>query len=125
MKHLQRLDPEALSLTPIPLGGVFLRGKSDGKRLYVLLSDGRLQVREAREGGLLREVRVAPRPFPEADEDTGGAIYPDLAPWPEKRLVYVSLPHLGLVAEVDGERGRVLRYLRTGGSPTRLVLVRP
>ncbi len=37
----------------------------------------------------------------------------------------MSLPHLGLVAEVDAERGRVVRYLRTGGSPTRMVLVRP
>ncbi|GAA6755769.1 hypothetical protein Thermus77420_12450 [Thermus thalpophilus] len=122
--HLQRLDPVALRLTPIPLGGVFLRGKSDGERLYVLLSDGRLQVREAREGGLLKEVRVS-RPFPEMDEDTGGAILPDLAPWPERGLVYASLPHMGLVAEVDVERGRVVRYLRVGGSPTRLVLVRP
>lgn len=122
--HLQRLDPVALSLTPVPLGGVFLRGKGDGKRLYVLLTDGRLQVREAREGRLLKEVRVS-RPFPEMDEDTGGAIYPDLAPWPERGLVYVSLPHLGLLAEVDVERGRVVRYLRVGGSPTRMVLVRP
>ena len=124
VQHLQRLDPEALALTPIPLGGVFLRGKSDGQRLYVLLGDGRLQVREAPEGRLLKEVRVS-RPFPEMDEDTGGAIYPDIAPWPERGLAYVSLPHLGLVAEVDVERGRVVRYLRVGGSPTRLVLVRP
>ncbi|GAA6751879.1 hypothetical protein Thermus77412_24240 [Thermus antranikianii] len=124
VQNLQRLDPVALRLTPIPLGGVFLRGKGDGKRLYILLTDGRLQVREAQEGRLLREVRVS-RPFPEMHEDTGGAIYPDLAPWPEKGLVYVSLPHLGLVAEVDAERGRVVRYLRVGGSPTRMVLVRP
>lgn len=124
VQHLQRLDPQALTLTPIPLGGVFLRGKADGERLYVLLTDGRLQVREAREGRLLREVRVS-RPFPEMDEDTGGAIYPDIAPWPEKGLAYVSLPHPGLVAEVDVERGRVVRYLRVGGSPTRMVLVRP
>jgi hypothetical protein len=125
VKHLQRLDPTTLSLTPIPLGGVFIRGKSDGKRLYILLTDGRLQVREARNGNLLKEVRVAAKPFPEMDEDTGGAIYPDMALWPERGLAYVSLPHLGLVAEVDVERGRVARYLRTGGSPTRLVLVRP
>jgi len=125
VKHLQRLDPKALSLTPIPLGGVYLRGASDGKRLYILLTDGRLQVREARNGNLLKEVRVAAKPFPEMDEDTGGAIYPDLALWPERGLLYASLPHLGLVAEVDAERGRVIRYLRTGGSPTRLVLVRP
>ncbi|KHG64434.1 hypothetical protein QT17_12340 [Thermus sp. 2.9] len=122
--HLQRLDPVALRLTPIPLGGVFLRGSSDRERLYVLLSDGRLQVREGGEGRLLREVRVS-RPFPELDEDTGGAILPDLAPWPERGLVYVSLPQMGLVAEVDAERGRVVRYLRVGGSPTRMVLVRP
>ncbi len=116
--HLQRLDPVVPSLTPIPLGGVFVRGKADGKRLYVLLTDGRLQVREARDGKLLREIRVS-RPFPEMDEDTGGAIYPDLAPWPERGLLYVSLPHMGLLAEVDVERGRVVRYLRTGGNPTR------
>ncbi|MDM7324716.1 MAG: hypothetical protein P3W93_007005 [Thermus sp.] len=125
VEHLQRLDPKALALSPIPLEGVFVRGKSDGKRLYVLLKDGTLQVREAREGRLLRKVRVVPKPFPEVDEDTGGAIYPDIAPWPERGLAYVSLPHLGLVAEVDVERGRMVRYLRVGGSPTRLVLVRP
>lgn len=124
VQHLQRLDPAVPSLEPLPLGGVFVRGKSDRKRLYILLTDGRLQVREAREGRLLKEVRVS-RPFPDMDEDTGGAIYPDLAPWPEKGLVYVSLPHLGLVAEVDAERGRAVRYLRVGGSPTRMVLVRP
>ncbi|GAA5335238.1 MULTISPECIES: hypothetical protein [Thermus] len=122
--HLQRLDPRGPQLTPIPLGGALLRAKADGKRVYVLLTDGRLQVLEGREGKLLRELRLA-RPFPEMEEDTGGAIYPDLAPWPERGLLYVSLPHLGLVAEVDGERGRVVRYLHTGGSPTRLVLVRP
>ncbi|MCH1927320.1 hypothetical protein L6232_21185, partial [Shewanella sp. C31] len=115
VKHLQRLDPRALTLTPLPLGGVYLRGASDGERLYVLLTNGTLQVREAGEGRLLREVRVSPRPFPEMDEDTGGAIYPDIALWPERGLAYVSLPHLGLVAEVSVERGRVLRYLRTGG----------
>ncbi|WP_337845125.1 hypothetical protein [Thermus sp.] len=120
--HLQRLEPRVLGLTPIPLGGVFLRGASHGNRLYVLLQDGRLQVREAREGELLKEVRVS-RPLPEMDEDTGGAILPDIVPWIGR--AYVSLPHLGLVAEVDGERGRVVRYLRVGGSPTRLVLVAP
>ncbi|AFV77363.1 hypothetical protein Theos_2377 (plasmid) [Thermus oshimai JL-2] len=120
--HLQRLDPRALSLTPIALGGVFVRGKSDGERLFVLLQDGRLQVREAREGRLLREVRVS-RPLPEADEDTGGAILPDIALWDGR--AYVSLPHLGLMAEVDVGRGRVARFLRVGGSPTRMVLVRP
>lgn len=124
VQHLQRLDPVALTLTPIPLGGVFIRGKSDGQRLYILLTDGRLQVREAREGRVLKEVRVSP-PFPAVDEDTGGAIYPDIAPWPERGLAYVSLPHLGLVAEVDVAKGRLVRYLRVGGSPTRLVLVRP
>ncbi len=125
VRHLLRLDPGAPGLTPIPLGGVFLRGASDGERLYVLLTDGTLQIREAKEGRLLRQVRVSPRPFPEMDEDTGGAIYPDLAPWPARGLVYASLPHLGLVAEVDVAKGRVVRYLRTGGSPTRLVLVVP
>lgn len=120
--HLQRLDPARLTLTPIPLGGRLVRGASDGERLYLLLQDGRLQVREAREGGLLREVRVG-QPLPEVDEDTGGAVLPDLAP--AGPLVYVSLPHLGLVAEVDGERCRVVRFLRVGGSPTRLVWVAP
>ncbi|MGC8904642.1 hypothetical protein [Thermus sp.] len=125
VRHLHRLDPAGLTLVPIALEGVFLRGASDGRRLYVLLTEGTLQVREAKEGRLLLKVRVSPRPFPEMDEDTGGAIYPDLALWPERGLAYVSLPHLGLVAEVDVAKGRVVRYLRTGGSPTRLALVRP
>lgn len=125
VQHLQRLDPVALTLTPVPLGGVFIRGKSDGKQVYTLLTDGRLQVREGREGRLVREIRVSTNPFPDMDEDTGGAIYPDIALWPERGLAYVSLPHLGLVAEVDVAKGRLVRYLRVGGSPTRLVLVRP
>lgn len=125
VRHLLILDPQALTLSPIPLGGVFLRGASDGKHLLVLLTDGRLQVREAGAGKLLRELRVAPEPFPEVHEDTGGAAYPDIALWPERNLAYVSLPHLGGVAEVSLGEGRVLRQLKIGGQPTRLALVRP
>ncbi|MDW8426607.1 MAG: hypothetical protein RMK51_11800, partial [Meiothermus sp.] len=79
--YLQRLDPVALSLTPIPLGGTLLRGKSDGERLYILLTNERLQVREGGRGQLIKEIQAS-RPFPKMDETTGGAIYPDIAPWP-------------------------------------------
>lgn len=82
VRHLYRLDPSSPALAPLPLGGVFLRGAAHGERLYVLLTDGTLQVREAREGRLLRQVRVSAKPFPELDEDTGGAIYPDIASGP-------------------------------------------
>ncbi|MGQ9734994.1 MAG: YncE family protein [Thermaceae bacterium] len=118
--HLQRLDPRGPSLTPVPLGGRYIGGASDGSRLLVLLTDGRLQLREAREGRLLREIRLA-RPFPEMDEDTGGAILPDIALGGER--AYVSLPHLGLVAELGLDPLRVLRFHRVGGMPTRLVLI--
>ncbi len=119
--HLQRLDPAGPSLTPIPLGGHLVRAKGYGEVLLVLLEEGILQVRSGEDGRLLRQVRVD-RGFPEMDEDVGGAILPDIARLEER--AYVSLPHRGLVAEVDWKGGRLLRYLRTGGMPTRMVLLR-
>ena len=38
--------------------------------------------------------------------------------------VYVSLPHRGLIMEVDWQKGKVVRKLLVGGMPTRLVLVK-
>jgi hypothetical protein len=121
--HLQRLDPRGLSLTPVPLGSAYVRGASDGKRLLVLLRDGRLSLRDGRTGEALREVRLTAS-LPEWDEDTGGAVLPDIALWPGKELAYVSLPHQGLVAEVGLSPLRVVRFLRVGGNPTRMVLLR-
>ncbi|MFQ3662261.1 MAG: hypothetical protein SNJ69_07690 [Chloroflexaceae bacterium] len=36
---------------------------------------------------------------------------------------YVSLPHRGLVLEVNWESGKLARSLRVGGMPTRMVLI--
>jgi len=120
-RHLQLLEPKTQRLTPIPLGGTLLRGKGYGEVLLVLLQEGHLQVRSGKDGLLLRSIRVDGG-FPELEEDTSGAVLPDIARL--DHLAYVSLPHRGLIAEVDWKKGKLLRYLRVGGMPTRLVLVR-
>lgn len=93
----------------------------DGSRLLLLTREGVLEIRDGGDGKLLSSVAVC-KPFDaELHEHVDKAILPDIQTLGTR--AFVSLPHEGRIVEVNLERGEVVRYLETGGSPTRLVLV--
>jgi hypothetical protein len=94
----------------------------DGSRLLVLTRAGVLEIRDGHNGRLLGKVTIC-KPFDkELHEHVDKAILPDIQFLGAR--AYVSLPHEGRIAEVDMEKGAVIRQLEVGGSPTRLLLVR-
>jgi len=93
----------------------------DGSRLLALTRAGTLEIRDGHSGKLLRTVTVC-KPFDkELHEHVDKAVLPDIRTLGTR--AYVSLPHEGRIAEVDLEKGVVVRQLEVGGSPTRLLLV--
>jgi hypothetical protein len=56
------------------------------------------------------------------EEDVSGAIMPAIVAHGDH--LYVSLPHRGLIMDVNWQKGKVVRNLLVGGMPTRLVLVK-
>jgi len=121
--NLQRLDPVAMTLTPIPLKSTLMAHGTteDGKFLFTLLQNGMLEVREGQRGELVRTIQLGPS-LPEMEEDVSGAIMPSIVAHGDH--LYVSLPHRGLIMDVDWQKGKVVRKLLVGGMPTRLVLVK-
>lgn len=121
--NLQRLDPVALKLTPVPLKSTLMaHGTSeDGQFVFTLLQNGMLEVRDGRRGELVRNIQLGPS-LPEMEEDVSGAIMPDIVAHGDH--LYVSLPHRGLIMDVDWQKGKIVRKLLVGGMPTRLVLVK-
>lgn len=122
VQNLMLIDTEALKITPIALKStLYARATTpDSENLLVLLQNGKFQVRDGKNGDLLREVQVT-QEMPEWDETVAGAIMPSIVTWKER--AYISLPHRGWIAEVDWKQGKLLRNLMIGGMPTRLVLV--
>lgn len=93
----------------------------DRSRLYVLTNQGYLQLRDAGTGKLIREVK-AMKPFSTTVEETmEDAILPDLAVG--RSTVYVSVPGSGTVVAVGADVRKVVKTLRLGGEPTRMVLL--
>jgi hypothetical protein len=119
----EELEIESVALTDGERPRTALRTSvtPDGARLLVLTHQGVLQIRDARDGALQREV-VLSAPFdPEHHEHLDRATSPDLAATDDE--VHVSLPEDGRVLTVDLDTGRIERRLRTGGMPTRLLLL--
>lgn len=125
MPSLYRLDaarqPYSFNVLPVD-ASIQQRVTDDRSRLLVLTRSGELQVRDGWSGSLLRTVDIA-TPFAEdLQENTDKAVLPDIAT--EGNRAYVSVPHQGRIAEVDLDAGSVLRYIDTGGEPTRVVLLK-
>ncbi|MGQ9492048.1 MAG: hypothetical protein ACUVS6_15400 [Anaerolineae bacterium] len=121
--NLQRLDPVAMKLTPVPLKSILMAHGTteDGEFMFTLLQNGMLEVRDGQRGELVRSIQIGP-PLPEMEEDVSGAIMPAIVVHGD--YLYVSLPHRGLIVEADWQKGKVVRNLLVGGMPTRLVLVK-
>ncbi len=125
MPALYRLDAARLpyAFDRLPVDASIQQHVSDDKRhLLVLTRAGELQIRDGWSGALIRTVDIATPFKPDVRENTDKAVLPDIAS--EGGRAYISLPHEGQIAEVDLDRGSVLRYMQTGGQPTRVVLLK-
>lgn len=119
-----RLDPrrQPYAFEAIPVNSAIQRGMSeDGSLMYLYLREGTLDIRDGETGKPLRRVRLSSAFNSEYHEHTDKALLPDITP--AGKLVYVSLPTEGVIAEVDPVAGTVLRKIAVGGQPTRLVVV--
>jgi hypothetical protein len=94
---------------------------ADRSRLYVLTHQGYLQLRDGASGALIRELKVMRKISTSIDETTEYAILPDLAIGDTK--VYVSAPQSGRIITVNTSVRSVVKSLKVGGKPTRLVLL--
>jgi hypothetical protein len=121
-KHVQVVDPEKLTLKAVPLEGTLVTrvAAEDGKHIFLLLKNGNLEVRDGRTAELIRSIKVT-TPFPPMEEDVRGAILPNICVWEGR--AYVSLPQWGMIAEVDWVKGKLLRNVMVGGSPSRLLII--
>ncbi len=124
LPRLYRLDlgQETYAFDTISVASsVQVNVSSDGALLLVLTRAGTLEIRDGGSGDLLRTVEVS-RPFAkDFHEHTDKAVLPDILTMGAR--AFVSLPPEGKIAEVDLEKGVVIRYLKIGGEPTRLVLM--
>jgi len=121
---LYRLDvarqPYAFEVLPLK-ASIQQNVNSDGSLLLVLLRSGVFEIRDGGDGELLHSVAVAKAFAAEFHEHVDKAILPDIQTLGD--LAYVSLPHEGRIAEVNLRTAKVLRYLETGGEPSRLRLL--
>ena len=122
---LYRLDaarqPYVFEVLPVD-ASVRQNVNDDGSLLLVLTRAGVLQVRDGGNGELIRTVTISAPFAEEFHEHVDKAVLPDILTL--GNLAYVSLPHEGRIAEVDLQRGRVIRYLEVGGEPTRLRILK-
>jgi hypothetical protein len=93
----------------------------DGKYLMILTREGSLSLHDGYDGSFVRNIKLSDTFEGEWNEDVGKAILPDIVS--HDGIAYVSLTHEGRVAEIDLEAGEVIRYIETGGFPSRMVLL--
>lgn len=94
---------------------------ADRQSLYVLTHQGYLQLRDASSGRLIREKKVMKKISTRTEESTEFAILPDIAVGDTR--VYVSVPQSGRIVTVRTDVRKVLKTLKVGGKPTRMVLL--
>ncbi|MCE1174448.1 MAG: hypothetical protein LWW77_07555 [Propionibacteriales bacterium] len=94
---------------------------ADRSRLYVLTHQGYLQLRDGGTGAFIREVKVMKKMSTKTEETTEFAVLPDIAVG--NTVVYVSGPKQGRVAVVRTDVRKVIKQLKIGGAPTRMVLL--
>jgi hypothetical protein len=120
-----RLDlaVEPYAFQAVPVDSVIQRGTTeDGEFLILYSRNGRLDIRDGGTGELLRRVKVSRKFNAEYHEHVDKALLPDIVTL--GRRAYISIPPEGVIVEIDLDRGKVLRRIRLGGEPTRLIAVR-
>lgn len=121
---IYRFDPatEPYRLEVVPLEPSMRQWTTEhGKYLLSLARSGVLEIRDGRSGEMLRSVAVSGPFIGDYHEHVNKAILPDIKSL--GTVAYVSLPHEGRIAVVDLETAEIMRYLETGGEPTRIALV--
>lgn len=120
-----RLDTrrQPYAFESVPVNAAIQRGATeDGNFILLYSRDGTLDIRDGATGESLRTVRVSRKFDSEYHEHVDKALLPDIITL--GNIAYITIPPKGMIVEVDVLKGKVLRKIKVGGQPTRLVLVR-
>lgn len=120
-----RLDgrKQPYAFESIPVNAAIQRGVTeDGSFILLYSRDGTLDIRDGGTGESLRKLRVSRKFDSEYHEHVDKALLPEIVTI--GNVAYITIPPKGLIVEVDILAGKVLRKIRIGGQPTRLVVVR-
>jgi DNA-binding beta-propeller fold protein YncE len=120
-----RLDgrKQPYAFESIPVNAAIQRGVTeDGSFILLYSRDGILDIRDGATGETLRTVRVSRKFDSEYHEHVDKALLPEIVTLGNS--AWITIPTKGQLVEVDILAGKVLRKIRIGGQPTRLVAVR-
>ena len=107
----------------IPVNAAIQRGVTeDGSFILLYSRDGTLDIRDGGTGESLRKLRVSRKFDSEYHEHVDKALLPEIVTI--GNIAYITIPPKGVIVEVDILAGKVLRKIKVGGQPTRLVVVR-
>ena len=119
-----RLDgrKQPYAFESIPVNAAIQRGVTeDGSFILLYTRDGILDIRDGATGETLRTVRVSRKFDSEYHEHVDKALLPEIVTLGNS--AWITIPPKGLLVEVDILAGKVLRKIKLGGQPTRLVIV--
>lgn len=120
-----RLDgrQQPYAFQSIPVNAAIQRGVTeDGSFILLYTRDGILDIRDGGSGESLRTVRVSRKFDSEYHEHVDKALLPEIITM--GNVAYITIPPKGVIVEVDILKGKVLRRIKVGGQPTRLVVVK-
>ncbi|MBL8200091.1 MAG: hypothetical protein JNK40_03885 [Chromatiales bacterium] len=120
-----RLDgrKQPYAFESIPVNAAIQRGVTeDGSFILLYSRDGTLDIRDGGTGESLRKVRVSRKFDSEYHEHVDKALLPEIVTL--GNTAYITIPPKGVIVEVDILAGKVLRKIKVGGQPTRLVVVK-
>ena len=121
---IYRLDAgrEPLAFDTLEVPRSVRQGTSaDGEFLFILTYDGTLEVRDGGGGGIIHSLKVSGPFAADIEEKIDRAVMPDIKTWRDH--AFISLPHEGRIVEIDVPAGEIVRYIATGGEPTRVTIV--
>ncbi|MDH5256085.1 MAG: hypothetical protein OEW72_09245 [Gammaproteobacteria bacterium] len=120
-----RLDSrkQPYAFESVPVNAAIQRGVTeDGNFILLYSRDGTLDIRDGGTGESLRTVRVSRKFDSEYHEHVDKALLPEIVTIGTS--AWITIPTKGQLVEVDILAGKVLRKIKLGGQPTRLVVVR-
>jgi len=121
---IYRLDAgqEPLAFDTLEVPRSVRQGTSaDGNYLFILTYDGHLEIRDGGSGKIIHSLKVSGPFADDIEEKIDRAVMPDIKTWRDH--AFISLPHEGRIVEIDAPAGKIVRYLDTGGEPTRVTIV--
>ena len=113
---------EEYSYEVIPVTPSIRQAVSDDlSYLLSLTRSGNIEIRDSVSGDLLSSIKLGKGWSDELHEHVDKAILPDIVTLGD--FAFISLPDEARIAQVDMTKGKVVRYLNTGGEPTRIVIL--